>query len=145
MLNLVVLGLLIYEYWKQTKKYSYAVILNKNGEAISSIRINPSYNEFEHKYEDKKYSYILPESTSFIKFKNFKIYLYEFEKPEPLNPIKDVDPKMTANVFNELLQMRKIKALNEAKNSIFDGINKKYLFAGVVVVILIIVLLNGGI
>jgi len=144
-INLIVFGLLLYEYLKIKKKRSYSFILDKNGEVMDVIKINPSLLEFKQKYENKSYSYILPEGTSFLKHGNVKYYLYEFMKPEPINPIKDKPTIMFGDVFDELLEMRKIKALNEVKKGLFDGFDKKYLFAGVVVVILIIVLFTGGI
>lgn len=144
-LNLITMMLLGFEYYKQTRKNYYAIILNKKGETQLKKKINPSYNEFKYTYDDKDYSHIIPNDVSFIKFKRDKLILYEFNKTEPINPIKEVDTRIYADVFNELLLMNKIKALNEAKKGLFDNINKKWIFGGLVVIVLIIVLIRGGV
>lgn len=142
-INLIILGLLIYQYLKLKKKTYYAVILDKNGETLDSFKINPSFNKVTHKYENKTYTYLLPEETSFVKHKNNRYYYWEFNKPEPVNLIREHEPRMYADVFNEILQMEKIKALNTAKTGLFDNIDKKYVFIGLVVVIIIIMFVSG--
>ena len=144
-LNLIVLALLIYEYYSQRKKKSYAIILDKNAEAVDSVKINPSYNKFKHKYEGNDYSYVLPEKTPFVKHLNNKLYFYEFNKTEPMNILSDNPTRINADIFNDLLEMEKIKALNTVGTGLFGKIDKKWIFGGVVVVILIIILINGGV
>lgn len=143
--NLIVLGLLIFEYYVQRKKKSYAIILDKNGEAVDSVKINPSYNKFKHKYEGDEYSYVLPEKTPFVKHLNNKLYFYDFNKTEPKNLIDESDTRINADIFNDLLEMEKIKALNKVGTGLFGKIDKKWIFGGAVVVILIIILINGGV
>jgi len=140
----VMIGLILY-FVHLRKKKSYAIILNKEGETIDSFKINPSYDEIRHTYEGKKYTYIKPKGTSPIKHGNLRYYLYEFNKPEPLNPTNDENPHLYADVFNELLEMAKIKALNKPESTIGDLFNKKNIFIGLIVIVGILVLLNGGI
>lgn len=141
---LVLIGLILY-FINLKKKKSYAIILNKEGETIDSFKINPSYDEIKHKYDEKSYTYMKPKGTSPIKHGNLRYYLYEFNKPEPLNPTNDNNPMLYADVFDELLEMAKIKALNKPESTIGDLFNKKNIFIGLIVIVGILVLLNGGI
>jgi hypothetical protein len=141
---LVMLILLLYAVNTQKKK-SYAIILNKEGETIKSLKINPSYTEINHDYEGKKYTYLKPKNSSYIKHKNNKYYLFEFNKPELINPVNENNPIIYSDVLNELLLMAKIKALNKEEN-VFSGLfSKKNLFIGLIIIVGIIVLVNGGI
>lgn len=142
-INVLVLGFLLFELIKMKKKRNYAIILDKNGECMNYFKINPSYKEVRQKYEGNYYSYLLPENTPFVKIKNMKLYFWEFQKPEPLGLVNDNHSTMFADVFDELLLMKKIKSLNEV-NSLFGKIDKKWIIGGIVVVIAIIVLLTGG-
>ena len=144
LINVLLLGLLIYQIILSKKKRSYAVILDKNGETMSYFKINPSYKEIRQEYENKNYSYLLPENTPFVKVKNLKLYFWEFQKPEPLGLVNDNHPTMFSDVFDELLLMKKIKAINEVSNDWFGKINKKYVLIGLIIVIAIIVIFQGG-
>jgi hypothetical protein len=126
------------------RKRNYAVILDKNGETMSYFKINPSYKEIRQNYEGRNYSYLLSENTPFVKIKNMKLYFWEFQKPEPLGLVNDNHPTMFSDVFDELLLMKKIKAINEVSGDWFSKINKKVIIGVVVVVIAIIVISQGG-
>jgi hypothetical protein len=141
---IVMIGLILY-FVHLRKKKSYAIILNKEGEAIDSFKINPSYDEIKHKYDGNAYTYIKPKGTTPIKFQNLRFYLYEFNKPNPLNMTNEDNPNLYADVFNELLEMAKIKALNKPESTPLDLFNKKNIFIGLIVIVGILVLLNGGI
>ena len=138
--NFIITIALIFYIVNFHKKKSYAVILNKEGESIDSIKINPSYEEIKHDYDGKSYTYIKPKGTSFIKHKNDRLYLYEFNKPEPLNKSTEYSSILYADVFNDLLEMSKIKALNKEEN-IFGGLfSKKNVFIILIIIVGIIVL-----
>jgi len=141
-INLIIMSFLIYDYYKKKKKQYYGVILDKNGESIDFFKINPSFLNLKKKYKKTESTYLLPENTSFVKFKNFRLYFWEFNKPEPINLIKDHDPRLYGDIFNDLLEMSKIKALNKPSNSLLD-IDKKYIFIGLVVIILIVMFVGG--
>lgn len=136
LINVVLLGLLFFEYYKHKKKISVAIIYNKYGQAMDSFKINPSYDRVKRTYDGKDDSYIMNKEIPAIKYNNIHFYFWEFQKPEQVSILKDFEPIMDTKTLNVMLEMEKIKALNTASNNILDGLftKRNIIIAGVVVV-----------
>jgi len=137
-INIILLFFQIFRIIMQTKKKTIALIVNQNEETEKTINFNPSTKKFNYGKE----SYVLGKQP-FLKYKNMRFVIYEKGNPEPLPILKDQDDRrINADTFYELLQMEKIKALNKGE-SFFGSINKNYVFIGLAVVILLVILLGG--
>ena len=139
LVNLVLLGLLFFEYYKHKKKISVAIIYNKYGQTMDSFTINPSYDRVKRTYDGKVDSYIMNKEIPAIKYNNIHFYFWEFQKPEQVSILKDFEPIMDTKTLNVMLEMEKIKALNTASSNILDGLftKRNMIIAGVVVVAIV--------
>lgn len=143
-INFLLLCFLAFTIVNSTKKRTYAIIIGKNRVTLDVKKINPSMLRFKHKYEDEEYSYNIVEKP-FIKHGNRQYILYEFNKPDAINVLENNTALMYADVYNTLLEMEKIKAINKGDDWL-SGINKRYVLIGLVVIIAIILLIKqfGG-
>ncbi len=146
LVNLVLLGLLFFEYYKHKKKISVAIIYNKYGQVMDNFKINPSYDRIKRNYENNQHSYIMDKEIPPIKYNNINFYFWEFNKPEQVSILKDFMPIMDTSTLNSMLEMEKIKALNTPSNNILDGLfSKKNLIIGAIVIVGIIVATQTGV
>ena len=123
------------------RKKTVGIILNQNKTVEKTVVFNPSNKKFETNNE----TYIVSEPP-FIKYKNLRFVLYEKGNTEPLPILKDQDDRrINADLIHELLKMEKIRALNTPKKGLFDLIDKKYVFIGLIVIVAIIVIAKGGV
>lgn len=145
-IQLISIILLYVEWNKYTKKETIGVILDQNSEIKDTFKMDLSFKEHEHKYKDKKYTYVTDRDSPLLKVGSKKYVLYVFNKPEPIKVIDTLEPTITSEVFNELLLMKKIKALNSEQGfSDFFEKNKKYVLIGIGIIGAIFIFINGGI
>jgi len=141
-LNVISIAVNIYFLLKEKKKETYAIILNNNEEQKTIIKINPS----DKKFVVEKDTYIVSKKP-YIKFNNKSFILYEYKNPEPLtinDKMYDRDVRIATDVFNEILEMEHIRALNKVKTGMFDGIKREHLIIGAVILVAGIMYFTGG-
>lgn len=116
-------------------KNYWAYFYNDRGEYVG--RKSFSQKERTFKYGNRSYNIILKEGTE-TKFDYFlwerRIYYYNINNPNPIKMDKKAEPILDAEVYNQFLETKVIKDLNDISSGLGQYLTPRNIIIGIIII-----------
>jgi len=139
-INIILSVYLLFHYSKIKKRKSYALFYDPSTNETESKKISGYERLIYHK--EKRYIFDKDRYYS-IKDVNVRFYLYNVKDIDPIDISNYQGSIISSDVLHGVIKTELIKNFN-VPNTLFDGIDKKYLIFGAGALIFLLMIIFGG-